>query len=373
MSKVIIVDGYAGAFTNFRAQLIDDMVALGHHVTALAPESADDMGPILAARGARYRQIPLQRTGANPLMDMAVLWALYRLFRQERPEVLMLYSVKAVIYGAIAGRLAGINTVSCFITGLGYGFTATTVIGRTLGFLQRWLYFIALRCANQIYFQNPDDEAAFRDLGILAKDSFVKQIGGSGVDLQSFEVSTCPDGAIFLMISRFLHAKGFSDYCEAAAKVRSRFPAARFQFAGWIDKDNPDAISELQARQMLNEGGVEFLGRLSDVRPALANCTVYVLPSYREGTPRSTLEAMAVGRAVITTDVPGCRETVVRGVNGFLVPVRDADALSAAMEKFLVDPGLAKQFGVKSREMCERRFDVRRVNETILKGVGLLT
>ena len=219
-------------------------------------------------------------------------------------------------------------------------------------------------------FQNPDDESFMRANAILPANANSIVVGGSGIDLDQFDQRPLADGARFLMVSRLIGDKGVREYGRAAMALKARHPHALFRLVGFFDQ-SPDALTEAEVRAM-EEAGIEFLGRKDDVRPALADATIFVLPSYfREGTPRSILEALAMGRPVITTDQPGCRETVADGVNGFLIPPRDVDALEGAMEKFILDPALIAQMGARSRELAERKYDVHLVNEQIFAAAGL--
>ena len=220
-----------------------------------------------------------------------------------------------------------------------------------------------------VIFQNEDDRKDFRRLHLLpaAKPSVV--VNGSGVDLDHFTPEPVPPKASFLMIARFLRDKGIREFGAAAARLKAEFPRVRIGLAGWLD-DSPDSIGRAELDAIIG-AGVEDLGRLADVRPAIAQSSVYVLPSYREGTPRTVLEAMAIGRAVITTDAPGCRGTVVDGENGFLVPVGDADALYSAMRRFVEEPALAQRMGAASLRLVREKFDVEIVNATILERTGL--
>ena len=195
-------------------------------------------------------------------------------------------------------------------------------------------------------------------------------VDGSGVDLDFYGVAPLPVWPSFLLIARLLGDKGVREYAEAACRIRLRSPEVIFHLVGWID-ENPDAISQQELDGWIAAGILEFHGRLADVRPAIANCSVYVLPSYREGTPRTVLEAMAMGRAIITTDAPGCRETVQDGKNGFLVPVRSVDALETAMQRFIADPALIKKMGKRSRAMVEEKYDVYKVNAVMLREMRI--
>ena len=196
-------------------------------------------------------------------------------------------------------------------------------------------------------------------------------MNGSGVDLLRFRPTPLPRAPIFLIVARMLRDKGIREFCEAAAEVKRTYPQARFRLVGWFDTDNPRAISPDELNAWCANGAAEFRGHVEDVRTEMAQCRVYVLPSYREGTPRTVLEAMAMGRPVITSDAPGCRETVRHGWNGYLVPVRDASALARAMISFLSVPDLADEMGANSRSLVESKYDGRRVAESVISGAGL--
>jgi glycosyltransferase involved in cell wall biosynthesis len=234
----------------------------------------------------------------------------------------------------------------------------------------RQLYRASLRGVRAVFFQNPDDERVFRDLRLLRRDVRSVLVNGSGVDLQTFRPVPFPPMISFLMIARLLSLKGIHVYAKAAQIVRARHPGVPFRLVGWID-DTPDAIREEDLRSWVDHGTIEFLGKLDDVRPAIAAASVYVLPSYREGTPRTVLEAMAMGRPVVTTDAPGCRETVRHGCNGFLVPVGDSEALATALERFILSPGLITEMGQESRRMAVEKYDVHGVNKIMLNEMGL--
>lgn len=323
----------------------------------------------MEAHGATVHDIPLRRTGTNPLADAASLVALVRLIRKLRPDVTLPYTIKPVVYGTLAAWLAGVPRRFALVTGLGYAFT-----GERQGPVKRiisLLYRFALAKAHKVFFQNPDDERLFRHIGLLPSRVRSVVVNGSGIDIESHRVQPLPAGTpTYLMIGRLLGDKGVREYAQAAARVKQRHPNARFLLVGWIDA-NPDAIAPDELDGWRQEGVIEFLGKLDDVRPAIAASTVYVLPSYREGTPRTVLEAMAMGRPIITTDAPGCRETVIDGENGYLVPVKSVDALADAMLRFIDDPGLAPRMGKRSREIAEDKYDVHKINAVMLREMGI--
>jgi glycosyltransferase involved in cell wall biosynthesis len=243
---------------------------------------------------------------------------------------------------------------------------------RLLSLTMRLLYRIALRGAHVLFFQNDDDVALFRGHDLLGRATRLVRIAGSGVDLDHYAQAPPPPASpiTFLMICRLIADKGVREYVAAARMARGRLPEARFWLLGPLDP-NPTAIGREELDAWIDEGVIDYLGATDDVRPQLAETHVYVLPSYREGMPRSVLEAMSVGRAILTTDAPGCRDTTVPGENGYLVPVRDVKALAEQMVAMAADPDALAAMGRRSRQMAEERFDVRGVNRTIMEALGL--
>lgn len=373
--KFLILASLAGSLTGFRKPLIQALVSQGLEVHAVAPELLTDKKVVaeLSAIGVTCHDAPLSRTGMNPLSDLKALFALRRLMKTIQPDYFLGYTIKPVIYGNLAAWLAGVPHRFALITGLGYTFIGGQGVARKLvSKLAHTLYKAALAKTQKVFFQNPDDEALFRQLGLLPRSTPSLVVNGSGVDVSQFAVVPFVEQSVphFLLIARLLGDKGIREYVQAAKLVKQQYPEAQFDLVGGLDT-NPTSISQAELDQWIAAGTINFLGRLSDVRPAIAECSVYVLPSYREGTPRTVLEAMAMGRAVITTDAPGCRETVVDGDNGFLVPIKDADALAQAMLRFIEQPELIAQMGQRSRSIAEEKYDVHKVNAQMLEGMGL--
>ena len=366
---VVVLGGFADSLVNFRGHLLRALVANGHTVTACAPAASPEVQAKLAAMGVSYRDVTLSRTGLNPLSDLKTFWALLRLFREIKPDTLLSYTIKPVIYGSLAARLAGVPAIYSMITGLGYAFAAGG--GEWVAQVAKFLYRSALKGNRRVFFQNPDDRDFFVRANILASVEQAVLINGSGVDLQHFGCVPMPENTpSFLLIARLIKDKGIIEYVEAARLVKCRYPAVQFRLLGPLDS-NPNAISAAQISEWETEGAITYLGEATDVRPAIAACSVYVLPSYAEGTPRTVLEAMSMGRAVITTDASGCRETVVDGVNGILVPTRDAAALAQAMINLIERPGLIERMGKAGRSLAEEKFDVHKVNSVILSAMKL--
>lgn len=370
--KVMLLASHPESILLFRGALIDALRAASCEVVVLVPDvkTAPGLEMALQQRGVGLEEVPLKRTGTSPVHDLGFLLALVGAMRRHRPTVLLPYTIKPVIYSTLAGWFTRVPRRFALVTGLGYAFTSNR-----RGLLQRLviaLYRMALARSHKVFFQNPDDEMYFRQTAILPLSVPSVILNGSGVDLGKYTMQPIPDASpVFLMIGRLLGDKGVREYVEAARYVKACVPAVRFLLAGWIDS-NPDAISQNELDAWVADGSIEFLGKLADVRPVIEGASVYVLPSYREGTPRTVLEAMAMGRPIITTDAPGCRETVVDGDNGFLVPVQSADALVEAMMKFIEDPSLATRMGKRSREIAEEKYDVHKVNAVMLREMGII-
>jgi glycosyltransferase involved in cell wall biosynthesis len=370
-SSLVLIGGYGESLVLFRGDLLRELRAHGVRVLALAPDLSEDGQRWLAELGVRYEAPPLSRTGTNPLSDLNYVKWLWMRLREESPDVVVGYTIKPVVYGLLAAYLAGVPRRYALITGLGYAFIGEGAKRALLGGVARGLYAIALRCATAVFFQNPDDRELFLRERILPRRTETHVMNGSGVDTRRFTPAPLPDGPVsFLLIARLLGDKGVREFVAAVRALKKRHPSVVARLVGWLDS-NPDSIEQSELDGWIADGSVEFLGKLADVRPAIAECSVYVLPSYREGTPRTVLEAMAMGRAIVTTDAPGCRETVVDGHNGFLVPVRSSEQLGAAMEKFVVNPDLISQMGRRSRELAESKYDVRQVNADMLRAMRI--
>lgn len=361
---IVVAGGLAESLINFRGPLLKTLVQRGWRVVAVAPDDGVT-GPALAALGVEFAPLPLARAGMNPLADLGTLLHFWRLLRRIRPQACLFYTIKPVIYGSLAAWLARVPRRISMITGLGYAFTEGAG-GRALVLkLVQRLYRLALWRNQRVIFQNPDDLQLFVERRLVRSAAQCLRVHGSGVDLEHYQPAALPSAPVFLLVGRLLADKGVREYAAAARELKALFPAARFQLVGWLDS-NPSAIPQQELDEWVASGTIEFLGRLSDVRPALRQCSVYVLPSYREGTPRSVLEALAMGRPVVTTDAPGCRETVVDGVNGWLVPVRDAAALADAMRRLIDDAALRQQMGDAGLAMARELYDVHKVNAAIV-------
>lgn len=373
--KFLIIAGASRSLINFRGPLIQALIQNGLEVHAAAPELLSDASTRaqLEQMGAVVHDIAINRTGMNPLQDVRALIALVRLMRAISPDYVLGYTIKPVIFGTMAAALSRCPKRFALITGLGYCFSGheATAKQRITNRIATALYRKSLRFANTVFFQNPDDQALFREKHILNGLASSVVVNGSGVDIQHYTPRPLPQGVVFLLIARLLVEKGTRLYAEAAYRIKTSYPQATFILVGDLDS-NPNSITAPELKQWVEDGVISYLGELDDVRDAIGKSSVFVLPSYyREGVPRTILEAMAMGRPIITTDTPGCRETVVNGQNGILVPPRDASALESAMRVFIESPQLIASMGRASRELAVSKYDVHKVNAVMLEEMGI--
>lgn len=370
MASVLILGAHAPTLVGFRGSLIADLVLAGHEVFACSPDLNGHWADSIRQSGAKPIELACDRQSMDPRRDLRYAKSVAGLMREVKPDVVLAYTAKPVVWGLPAAKSAGVPKVAALICGLGYAFTGGPEPKRLF---TRWvlsyLYRRALAKCDQIFFQNVDDKAEFARRGLLPRDCPITVVNGSGIDLDQFMVAPLPSSPNFLMIARLLRDKGVQEYASASMALKAQYPSVNFRLVGWLDP-SPDCVSQADLDGWI-AGGVEFLGRLTDVRPAISQASCYVLPSYREGTPRSVLEAMAMGRPIITTDAPGCRETVMDGKNGYLVPVKDIDALMRAMESLILRPERVAPMGAASRRLAQNKYDVHAVNISMMEPLDL--
>jgi glycosyltransferase involved in cell wall biosynthesis len=369
MNRIAIISNQAFSLINFRSLLIIDLVKAGFKVYAFAPDYDDVFREKIINLGAIPIDCGFSRAGMNPFLDIGTIFKLSYFLITLKISVTLSHSIKPVIFGSIAAWMSGISRRVVIIEGLGHIFTdgGTRYSWRTqtLRYLVTYLYKISLKGVQKVIFLNVDDLNEFLGLSILNSNKAVV-LGGIGVDLDEWSpVPIVTDPITFLLAARILKEKGVIEFTEAARKVKCLHPRTRFILLGSIDI-NPSAIAKSEVEAWVEEGFLEWPGNVS-VKSWLAQASVFVLPSYREGVPRSTQEAMALGRPVITTNVPGCRDTVEEGLNGYLVSAKDSYALFQAMLRFVHNPALIKSMGVESRKMAEARFDAHQFNACLLK------
>lgn len=377
--KFLIIASHPVSVLKFRGKLIEAIKDKGYEIHIATPilESYPKISKELESLGYITHNISMQRTGTNPLTDAKTLKSLYTLMRGIKPTYVLAYTIKPVIYGTLAAWVARVPHRFALITGLGYAFQQVEETGKRSYFQKiiHELYRQALSKTDKVFFQNPDDLNLFKQLKLISNKTPTAIVNGSGVDTSEYNVAPLPISnkqpeIRFLLIARLLADKGVREYANAAKIIKNKYPEVNFDLVGLIDS-NPTAISQKELDDWVDEGLISFWGRLDDVRPAIAASSIYVLPSYREGTPRTVLEAMSVGRPIITTDAPGCRETVVDSYNGYLVPVKSVDGLVKAMEKFILNPELISTMGKASREVVEDKFDVHSVNNIMINEMNL--
>jgi glycosyltransferase involved in cell wall biosynthesis len=367
--KIVISINTSWNVVNFRRGLIEALRARGYDVVIVAPR--DEYSSLIPDMGCRYVEIEIDNSGTSPVRDLALLWRYWRILRREKPLVFVGFTIKPNVFGSLAANLNGIPVINN-VSGLGTVF----VRGGLLQRIAKALYRLALARSKVVFFQNDDDRMLFIN-GRLVRKAQTALLPGSGVDLVRFFPSSRNSprsgSIVFLLVARLLWDKGVAEFIEAARLVRLKVPAARFQLLGFLDVENRTAVSRAQVEQWVEEGLVEYLGATDDVRPFLDAADCVVLPSYREGTPRSLLEAAAMGRPLISTDVPGCKEVVDHAVNGFLCKVKDADDLASSMTEFAVmDSASRDRMGVESRKKVERQFSETIVVERYMHQIDKL-
>lgn len=365
---IAIIGNSAQSLLSFRKSLIRELIDRGHRIDAYAPDYSPQTAAAVEALGARAVHFHLQRSGANPWMDARTMIEIVGLLRRDQPRAILCYFMKPAIYGTIAAAIAGVRRRIVLLEGLGYGFAPSAneeVRHRMIAAVMKTLLRLSLKFAHQVLVLNSDDRDVIVDK-LHVPASRAENIGGIGVELDLYEpVSVNVTAQVFALAARMIVEKGVREYVEAARRIKHRYPNVSFLLLGEVD-DNPGSLQESELSQWVEEGLVVWPGRVDDIQSWLKKCDVFVLPSfYREGVPRSIQEAMALGRAIITTDHVGCRDTVVAGENGYLIDIGNVDQLEAAMERLITQPGLARHMGRASRRLAEERFDARRVDGII--------
>ncbi len=365
--KFILVSPKNRTAYNFRGDLVKKIIAAGYEVIVTGPDKTNVEK--IYELGAKFVEIPMNKNGVNPLKDFAYMNTLRKLFKKENPDVVLGYTSKPVIYGSMAGWLACVPKRVAMVTGAGYAFTAKTTKAKIIKIIMSVLYRIGFACANTVIFQNNDDKEQFvKEKLVNAKKC--KIVNGSGVNMEKFQVAPYPQKTTFFMLSRVMYSKGIREYLKACEMVKEKYPDVRCMLLGACEGIQ-DSLSQEDLDTYVKKGIIEHFGETDTVADYYKQCSVYVLPSYREGTPRTVLEAMAMGRPIITTDAPGCRETVIDGETGYLVPVEDAGAVAEKMIKFIENPELISEMGQKSFEYCKVKFEVNKINKDMCEYLNI--
>ncbi|WP_179338836.1 glycosyltransferase family 4 protein [Winogradskyella ludwigii] len=366
--RILLIASFAGSLIRFRGDFIKSLIANNFEVFTAAPEYTESDTEIIKAMGAIPIEFNLQRTGLNPLNDLKSIKELKSIMKDNKIDLVFPYTVKPVIYGSMAANSCKIPVIS-LITGLGYAFTGLSAKARTLQRFNEILYKLSIRKNKIIVFQNKDDYQLFLDRKVISKQQRVDFVSGSGVNLNqfTFKEKHASDKVSFLLVARLIEEKGIALYMQAAKLLKAKYPKAVFNLIG-APETSPSAISEDELNEMHKEGIIVFHGKQNNIEEHLHKNDIFVLPSYyREGLPRTTLEACACGNPIITTDSVGCREAVKVGENGFLIEPQNLEALVKPMEYFITHPDKIKDMGTNSRKYAEERFDVNIINNDLVQ------
>jgi glycosyltransferase involved in cell wall biosynthesis len=372
-SKVMIIGVEPRSLISFRGQLMSAMKTSNHSVVSVSSPLSESLAKDFNEAKLSHKPVCFQRTGLNPIADVKTFLQLYCTYREERPDLILAYTIKPVIWGGLAARFAGVK-FHALVTGLGFAFQGQGLKRKLLTKLVSFLYKVALSHATKVIFQNEDNRQLFVSRRIVPIEK-TEVVNGSGVDIARFSYSPIDPIDIvqpirFLCVARLLGEKGLREYAKAAEAVKRIYPQVEVVLVGPEDT-SPDGIPIDEIQTWASSQAIDYRGSAIDVRPFIQRSHVYVLPSYHEGLPRSTIEAMSIGRPVITTTAVGCRETVEEGVNGFKVAVADAKSLAEKMIWFIEHPEQIEPMGLASRRMAEDRFDVHKVNAKMLEIMEL--
>lgn len=349
---------------------MEEMQEEGCEVFAAGQMDEKDWSKRFLEHGVIYKQIKVSRNGLNPIRDITTYKDIKRLLREIQPDKIFVYQAKTIAYGCRAAKDLGITEVYSLLAGIGSVYLGRGLKNKIVKRIMSVLYKQAFKKSKKVFFQNNDDKNTMVGEGLLKEDKIV-MIHGSGVNIDNFVPSDLPQIPTFLYIGRLIRDKGVGEYLEACKIIKEKYgEKVRCLLVGPYDS-NPTSLKPADLEQLIGQGIIEYYDEQRDVRPFISQCSIYVLPSYHEGTPKTVLEAMAMGRAIITTNAPGCKETVLDGVNGYLVDVKNAKQVAEKMVRLIHDSKIVHSMGVKSREMACEIFDVRKVNDIILRTMGI--
>lgn len=376
MPTIAIISNSAFSLVNFRSHFIKALVDTGSEVFALAPDFTDGFRSQIEKAGATPTDIFIERTGQNIIKDIGAVYSIYKTLRRLKPDITFSYGIKPVIYGLWASRLAKVEKRYAMVAGLGTVYVKrenATLKDNVTKRAANLLYKSGLQFADQVFFQNPDDIRLFVENNVINQD-ITTLINGSGVDVEYYRSTDAQqDGVTFTLVSRLIKEKGVYEFVESARILKEKYPRKDIDFILLGDVDaNPNSVAKSELESWVDQGIIKWPGHVNNVKDWLDRTSVFVLPTYyREGTPKSILEAMSMGLPVITTDMPGCREAVTNGENGFLISPKNKSELTNTMAKFIEAPYLMASMGSKGREIAEEKYDVRKVNNDLLAGMGL--
>lgn len=367
--RVIVSASQGKSLIIFRGNLIKSIVQRGHQVICLSCEDDEYLKTEIKKLGATYQIVKISRTGTNPFYDLYTFYSYIKILKKIKPDLYFGYMTKPVTYGAVAARIAKVPKINILINGLEIAFYSKGLKNFFIRLILIFFYKRASKGSENIFFQNTDDLKTFSKLEIVETNK-ATVVHGSGVDLDFYSRKPLPNKPVILMVARLVWSKGIKEFLEASALIHKNFPQVEILLVGGLDS-NSESLTKEELDQNIESSKIEFIGEVEDVRPYLERCSIFVLPSYHEGTPRSVLEAMAVGRPIITTDAPGCRETVIDGYNGFLVPVMNSTVLYEKMRILVEDSKLRERMANNSFKICKDKYDVNLVNKILLEKMGL--
>lgn len=370
MKKIVLLNNIARDIIIFRKHLIQYFIAHNYTVYALATDFTEESKREVKSLGAIPFSYSFARGGLNPLADLKNMLHLIRILRKIQPDVVLSSFAKPVIFGTMAAKRAHVPKIIAMVEGLGFPFTEQptkrTLKAKIVRRIQIFLYRLSLPLADTVIFLNHDDPRDLLDKNnIKVKKTVV--LGGIGLNLTDYPFTPAPEYPIsFIFVARLLREKGIFEFLQAAKQIKNKYPNTTFKVIGNFDYENPGALKKEELQKYVQQDIIYYPGFVHDVNEYFAKSSVFVLPSYREGLPRSTQEAMAIGRPIITTDVPGCRETVIDGQNGFLIPKWNVPALVSAMEYFILNPSEITHMGLESYQIAVEKFDGKKVNQKLL-------
>lgn len=362
-----IVATNGASLINFRGPFIRALVQRGLRVVCVSIEPDEEIGESVRGLGAEYRQITGDRVGIGVFSGLKMIHEYKKFFLELQPDYLFLYMSKPIAFGGWAAVQAKVPHINILVNGLENAYYRTGLKDALVRSVMSFFYKYVASHSDNVFFQNHDDQKYFIEHGMLEKDNSCV-VGGSGVDMEYFKRQPLPQEPVVLLTARLLWSKGIREFFEAIKIVKKKHPEVKVMLVGGLD-DNDEAIKQDELDEFIHENDVEYCGYAKDVRPYLARCSIFVLPSYHEGLPRSVIEAMAVGRPIITTDVPGCRETVEDGINGYLIPSHDYEVMADRLDALISDSTLRLSMSEKSYQKCSEQFDVVKVNQTMFSRI----